>query len=213
MNKQLSGLYAITDESLMPVNEFRSMAEAALSSGANIIQYRDKSHDLEKRAKQANELRMLCNQYNAILIINDDIELAIKSAADGIHIGKNDSSINEARKRLGDDKIIGVSCYNKTSLAEQAIKEGANYVAFGSFFGSSIKPDAPKADARLISTIKKYYDTPVCCIGGITTKNCHKLLTEKADMLAVISDLFSSKNTVDIQKKCTQFLSELDINS
>ena len=213
MNKSLSGLYAITDDSLMPVNEFQSMAEAALSSGVKIIQYRDKSHDADKRLRQANELRILCDRYNAILIINDDIDLTIKSGADGIHIGKDDASINDTRKHLGHNKIIGVSCYNKTSLAEQAIKEGADYIAFGSFFGSTIKPDAPKADSRLISTIKKHYDTPVCCIGGITSKNCHELLTEKADMLAVISELFSSKKTVDIQKKCAQFLSAFDLKN
>jgi len=206
MNKKLTGLYAITDESLMPVNVFQSMAEAALASGAKIIQYRDKSHDAEKRIKQANELRDLCNKYNAILIINDDIELTLKSNADGIHLGKDDTSIHAARKRLGPNKIIGVSCYNKTSLAEKAIKDGVDYIAFGSFFGSSIKPDAPKADAQLIATIKKHHATPVCCIGGITTKNCGELLSEKADMLAIITELFSSQNTLDIQKKCTEFL-------
>jgi len=211
MKKTLSGLYAITDESLMPVSEFTSMAEAALSSGVKIIQYRDKSHNSEKKIKQAYELRVLCDKYNAILIINDDIGLAIKSNADGVHIGKDDGAINETRKHLGPDKIIGVSCYNKIKLAEQAIKEGADYIAFGSFFGSTIKPDAPKAEVQLISIIKNRYDIPVCCIGGITTKNCHNLLSEKADMLAVISELFSSQSTLDIKNKCAQFLSEFDI--
>ena len=213
MNKKLTGLYAITNESLMPVNVFHSMAEAALVSGTKIIQYRDKSHDTEKRIQQANELRALCNKYNATLIINDDIELTLKSHADGIHLGKDDTSINEARKRLGPNKIIGVSCYNKISLAEKAIMDGADYIAFGSFFGSSIKPDAPKADAKLIATIKEHYDTPICCIGGITTNNCHTLLSESADMLAVISELFSSPKISDIQKKCAQFLSAFDSNS
>jgi len=213
MKNKLSGLYAITDESLMPINDFQTMAEAALSSGVKIIQYRDKSHDCDKRMKQANQLKILCDKHNAILIINDDIELTIKSNADGIHLGKDDTSINEARKRLGPNKIIGVSCYNKTNLAEQAIKNGADYIAFGSFFGSSIKPDAPKADAKLIATIKEHYDTPICCIGGITTNNCHTLLSESADMLAVISELFSSPKISDIQKKCAQFLSAFDSNS
>jgi len=197
----------------MPINEFQAMAQAALSSGVNIIQYRDKSHDAEKRIKQASALRALCNKFNAILIINDDIELSIKSNADGIHLGKDDISINEARKRLGPNKIIGVSCYNKINLAEQAIKEGADYIAFGSFFGSTIKPDAPKADAELIGLIKAHYETPVCCIGGITTNNCHTLLNENADMLAVISELFSSPKTTDIEKKCAQFLNAFDISN
>lgn len=213
MKKKLSGLYAITDESLMPASEFKSLAETALSSGVRIIQYRDKSNDSEKKIAQAHALRTLCDKYSAILIINDDIELTIKSNADGIHIGKDDISINETRKHLGHDKIIGVSCYNKISLAEQAIKDGADYIAFGSFFGSTIKPDAPKADVKLIRSIKDNYDIPVCCIGGITTKNCTELLSEKADMLAVISELFSSRNTIDIQNKCTEFLNEFKINT
>jgi len=210
MKKILSGLYAITDESLMSINDFSSMAEAALSSGVSIIQYRDKSHDTEKRIKQAHELRILCDRYNALLIINDDIDLTILSNADGIHIGKDDTSIRETRKYLGDNKIIGVSCYNSIDLAKQAIEDGADYIAFGSFFGSTIKPDAPKAEVELISSIKNNYDIPVCCIGGITTKNCRELLREKADMLAVISELFSSQNIPDIKNKCAQFLNEFN---
>jgi len=210
MKKILSGLYAITDESLMPVSEFNSMAEAALSSGASIIQYRDKSHDLAKRIKQARELKILCERYNAHLIINDDIELTIQSNPEATQNEKDDTSIKETRKNLGHNKIIGVSCYNSTALAQQAIEDGADYIAFGSFFGSTIKPNAPKAKVELIRTIKNNYDTPVCCIGGINTQNCQELLHEKADMLAVISELFSSRNIPDIKNKCAQFLNEFN---
>jgi len=205
MKQKLYGLYAITDEKLMPVNNFNLMAETVLRAGVRIIQYRDKSTDKAKRLKQATELRRLCTEFGATFIINDDIELTLQSNADGIHIGKDDASIIETRQLLGDDKIIGVSCYNDATLAETAIKNGADYIAFGSFFGSSIKPDAPKATPDLIRFIKNKYHTPVCCIGGITTENCNELLKEQADMLAVISDIFSSPQQNVIQNKCSQF--------
>ncbi len=204
MNKPLHGLYVITDQQLMPEQRFCSMAEAALSAGARLIQYRDKSHDADKRLTQARELRRLCNQYNALLIINDDIELALKSEADGIHIGKDDASLSKVRKQLGSDHIIGVSCYNNSSLAQRAIENGADYIAFGSFFGSQIKPDAPRASAQLIAQIKSTHTTPVCCIGGINRENCGELIRQGADMLAVISDVFASADENEIKQRCKQ---------
>jgi len=206
MIKKLSGLYAITNENLMPEEHFLNMAEAALASGVSILQYRDKSSDINKRQHQAHALKALCDQHNAIFIINDDINLAKQVDADGIHIGKNDLSLSETRKQLGTNKIIGVSCYNKISLAENAIDNGADYIAFGSFFGSSIKPDAPHAGSDLITTIKQTHDVPVCCIGGITIENHQPLLQAGTDMLAVISDIFSQANNEYISAQCTKYL-------
>jgi thiamine-phosphate pyrophosphorylase len=205
MNKTLSGLYVISNENLMPEDKFLSMSEAALSSGARILQYRDKSSNRKKRLYQASELKKLCDKHNAVFIINDDIELAIKVDADGVHIGKDDNSIERARKQLGENKIIGVSCYNSIELAKNAINNGADYIAFGSFFGSSIKPDAPRATIDQIQAIKKTHDIPVCCIGGITRENYTPLVTAGADMLAVISDIFSSPSTHKIAEKCKGF--------
>ena len=156
MTKKLSGLYAITNETLMPEEHFLRMAEAALTSGASVLQYRDKSCDKNKRQYQAGALKDLCDKYNVLFIINDDINLVKQVDADGIHIGKNDNSIDETRDRIGADKIIGVSCYNQISLATDAIIHGADYVAFGSFFGSSIKPDAARASSDLIVTLNSF---------------------------------------------------------
>jgi len=208
MNKSLHGLYVITDQQLMPAERFCHMAEAALSAGARLIQYRDKSRDAHKRLQQARELRRLCNQYNALLIINDDIELTLKSEADGIHIGKDDASLNAVRKQLGADHIIGVSCYNDSALAQQAIEKGADYIAFGSFFGSQIKPDAPRADTPLITQIKSTHNTPVCCIGGINRENCGELISQGADMLAVISDVFAAADNDEIRQRCKEFIQQ-----
>ncbi len=203
--KQLSGLYAITNENLMPAESFEQRAEAALNAGARIIQYRDKSSDRGKKACQAEILKLLCRKYDALLIINDDLALAQQVDADGVHIGREDGSLQQAREQLGQQKIIGVSCYNQLSLAQTAIEEGANYIAFGSFFASTIKPDAPVATPDLIRQIKQLSNVPVCCIGGISTDNCQPLLDAGADMLAVISEVFAHPSTEDIYTATAKF--------
>lgn len=205
MTKKLSGLYVITNENLMPEAFFLDMAEAAIKHGACILQYRDKSSNKAKRLYQAKSLKALCDRHHVVFIINDDIELAKQVDADGIHIGKDDLSIHETRIQIGPNKIIGVSCYNQANLAEDAINQGADYIAFGSFFGSSIKPNAPQATIDLLPALKLKHSTPICCIGGITLKNQPQLLEAGADMLAVISDIFSQTDNEKIANQCRQY--------
>ncbi|HED34467.1 MAG TPA: thiamine phosphate synthase [Gammaproteobacteria bacterium] len=202
--KQLHGLYVITHEQLMPEQHFMQMAEASLAAGASILQYRDKSTDTAKRLEQAENLKKACHKHAAIFIINDDISLAKKIDADGVHLGREDLSVKEAREQLGTEKIIGVSCYNQISLAREAIDQKADYIAFGSFFNSSVKPDAAVASPNLITEIKKISDIPVCCIGGININNCKPLIESGADMLAVISEVFSSTDEKHIHDRCRQ---------
>lgn len=206
MKNKLHGLYAITNEQLMPEKDFFRKARAALAAGVSVLQYRDKSGDIKKRLLQASTLKNLCKEHDAILIINDDIKLTNEVDADGIHIGKDDLSISEVRAQLGDNKIIGVSCYDQLALAQTAAEQNADYIAFGSFFSSSIKPDAPKANIDLISSFKSTHNNPVCCIGGITTENCTPLINAGADMLAIISDIFSYKQDKEIKHKCHEYL-------
>ncbi len=191
---QLKGLYAITDENLISKQYFNRAVESALKGGAKIIQYRDKSNDQKKRLVQATALRLLCKRYEALCIINDDIELAKAIDADGVHLGKDDSSIAQARKALGDDAIIGVSCYNDITIAIEAEKNTADYVAFGAIFSSSTKPDATVAGLDIISQAKRQLSIPVCTIGGITEDNLQQVVQHGADMSAVISSLFSSSD-------------------
>ncbi|MDH5711811.1 MAG: thiamine phosphate synthase [Gammaproteobacteria bacterium] len=188
----LRGLYAITDESLMPENNFLDSAEQALLGGARLLQYRDKSHDQNKRLLQASALKQYCQRHGALLIINDDIDLALQVQADGIHLGEDDASIDLARRILGSNAIIGISCYNQLELALQAETAGADYVAFGAFFTSPTKPNARVATLELLQAAKQQLRIPVCAIGGITTNNAGMLVEHGADMTAVISDLFSS---------------------
>ncbi len=205
MTKKLSGLYAITNQTLMPENIFLTTAQTAIESGISILQYRDKSHDTNKKLQQATALKKMCDSNDVLFIINDDIELAKKINADGVHIGQNDASLMETKKSLGNNKIIGVSCYNQLELANRAVKYGADYIAFGRFFNSSTKPDTPQANIKLISKFKQQHDIPVCCIGGITTENCQPLIDSGADMLAVINNIFHSTDIKNIEKKCNQF--------
>jgi thiamine-phosphate pyrophosphorylase len=172
--------------------------EAALQGGVSIIQYRDKSDDRNKRLQQASTLRSLCDQYDAVCIINDDLELAQKVEADGVHIGKDDHSLKQARDVLGDDAIIGVSCYNDIGLALAAENNSADYVAFGTMFSSPTKPDAVMATPNIIAEAKRQLNIPVCGIGGITEENIHQLIQHDTDMAAVISSLFSAD---DIQQR------------
>jgi len=189
---RLKGLYAITDERLITEERFSEVIEAALQGGASIIQYRDKSDDHQKRVQQATSLRELCTEYDAICIINDDIELAKTVDADGVHLGQDDTALVNARSSLGEDAIIGISCYNDIELALTAEKNSADYVAFGTMFSSPTKPDAVTAGPDIISQAKKQLSVPVCAIGGITDENIHQLVQQQSDMAAVISSLFAA---------------------
>ncbi|MDT8282381.1 MAG: thiamine phosphate synthase [Gammaproteobacteria bacterium] len=191
---RLKGLYVITDEKLIAQQNFTQSVEFALQGGSRIIQYRDKSGDQSKRLQQAEVLRSLCSEYRAILIINDDIELARAVNADGVHLGKDDAAIQKARQQLGSDAIIGISCYDSLELAIEAEKNSADYVAFGAMFCSPTKPEARNTSPEIISKARQQINIPVCAIGGITEKNIQQLIQQGADMAAVISSLFSASD-------------------
>lgn len=205
---RLQGLYAITDAQLM-ASHFAEAVEQTLAGGSRLIQYRDKSSAPAKRLQQAQLMRELCDQYQATLIINDDVELALQSSADGVHLGRDDAAFQQARALLGEDKIIGISCYNQLDLALQAEAAGADYVAFGAFFSSAIKPEAANAPLALISEARARLNTPICCIGGITANNAPALIEAGSDMIAVISDIFSADYHNGGIKQASQRLSRL----
>ncbi|MCP5352402.1 MAG: thiamine phosphate synthase [Chromatiales bacterium] len=186
----LRGLYVIT----RPHPDLTMQTDAALRGGARIVQYRDKSADGQRRLAEARALRELTRQHDALLLINDDIDLAIAVDADGVHVGREDAACREARRQLGDDTIIGVSCYDRLELARAAQNDGADYVAFGSFFPSPTKPDAVRADVALLKIAHAELSVPVCAIGGITIAVAPLLLHAGADMLAVISDIYEAED-------------------
>ena len=203
--KQLKGLYAITDEYLIDEHDFTQSIEYALQGGSKIIQYRDKSNHPHKKLQQANALRSLCDQYHALLIINDDIALSRAVNADGVHLGKDDTTIATARQQLGDNAIIGISCYNDINMAIEAEKNHADYVAFGAMFSSPTKPEASNTSPEIISQARKVINIPICAIGGITRKNIVQVTQNGADMAAVISDLFSGDDIKNVAHKLSQY--------
>ena len=190
--RNLRGVYAITDASLTPPDRLRERVERALSGGVRIVQYRDKSDDAALRLAQATELVALCHAHSALLIVNDDVALAKACSADGVHVGRDDEDLEQARAVLGAGPVIGVSCYDSLQRAQRAVAGGADYVAFGSFFPSAIKPHAVRAPLSLLAEAKRRWTTPVCAIGGIDARNAPELVAHGADMLAVISALFAA---------------------
>jgi thiamine-phosphate pyrophosphorylase len=184
------GLYAITDTALLPGERLPGQVEQAIRGGATLIQYRDKQLPAPERRRQATSLAQLCARYGIPLIINDDVELAAAVHAAGVHLGEHDSDLQTARRQLGHDALIGVSCYNHLELAVQAAARGADYVAFGRFFPSGTKPGAVPADPALLKVARQEVRVPVVAIGGITPENGGALIRAGADLLAVIHGVF-----------------------
>ena len=199
---RLKGLYAITDAGLAARQGLEAQVAEALAGGASIVQYRDKSGDAGLRRRQAASLAALCRRAGALLIVNDDVELALSVGADGVHLGRDDPDPVAARKRLGQGAVIGVSCYNRFELARAARDAGADYIAFGRFFPSATKPDAVQADPALLSMARKELDLPAVAIGGITPQNGRALVDAGADMLAVVNGVFGQ---ADIRAACRAF--------
>ena len=197
----IRGLYAVTPDNADSVR-LTSQVRAALEGGARIVQYRNKVADSTLRREQAAALCALCRMYGAALIVNDDLELAMAVDAHGVHLGGEDGSIAAARARLGPHKLLGASCYSQLEYAERAIAEGADHIAFGSFFVSSVKPGAVRSKPSLLTEAKRRFNLPVVAIGGITQANATPLIDAGADSVAVISALF---NAPDIARAAREF--------
>lgn len=198
-------LYAITDSQLLPGDQLFTAVAAALKGGCKLVQYRDKTSDKVRRSFEARNLLALCNQYQAQLLINDDVELAKEVGAHGVHLGQGDTNPVAARIILGSRAIIGVTCHDSLTLAQQAIKDSANYIAFGRFFPSSTKPNARPAPISLISEARQQFNAiPIVVIGGITLENGKQLLDAGADMLAVCHSLFAADDITAQAKKFTE---------
>ena len=193
MDAVLRGLYAITPDEA-DTRILRAKVAAALEGGLTALQYRNKTADPSLRRAQADALAPLCRAHHVPFILNDDLDLAIAVNADGVHLGGTDGDLAQARRRLGPDKLLGASCYNRYELAVAAKSAGADYVAFGAAFGSPTKPAAVHAPLELYARAHRNLGLPVVAIGGITTANAAPLLSAGVDALAVITDLFEARD-------------------
>ena len=186
------GLYLVTPD-IRDSGRLLTVLEQALRGRPAVVQYRNKLVSDVVQREQALAIAALCRANGALFIVNDKVELALEVGADGVHVGGEDGDLAEIRARLGDKLILGVSCYDEWARAEAAVAAGADYVAFGAMFASSVKPDAPRAPLELVQRAKAELDVPVVGIGGITLDNAPQLVEAGVDLVAVISDVFSAE--------------------
>jgi len=206
---RVAGLYAVTPD-LADTALLLARTQSALAGGARLVQYRNKSADADLRHEQASALLQLCRRRSVPLIINDDVELACALDADGVHVGADDAAVDAARARIGGEKMIGVSCYNDLDRALLAQTQGADYVAFGSFFASSVKPGAVHASLALLQQARQRIELPLVAIGGITPDNANALIGAGADAIAVIAALFAAP---DVEFAARRFCELFPVNA
>ena len=191
-----SGLYVITDCEHIAAEELLRISEAILPLGVAVMQYRNKQKTHPQYYDLARALAILCRRYQVPLIINDDCELAVSVAAAGVHIGRNDATISEAREKLRGKGIIGVSCYNDSKRVDSAVVQEADYIALGSFFPSTSKPNATRVELSLLQSVSAEVSLPVVAIGGIRPHHIKRLAHTGADLFAVISGIWQAADPV-----------------
>ena len=204
----IKGLYAVTPDE-PDTDVLLAKVEAALLGGINILQYRNKQANHKLLTQQAQAILPLCRQYNVPLIINDSVKLCLTLDADGVHIGAEDGNLSEVRTRLGPNKILGASCYNRFDLALTAQQAGADYVAFGACFASTTKPNAPVASLDLFKLAQAQLHIPTVAIGGIMLTNVLQAIDAGASAIAVINAIFNSSN---VKLSTQQFAQLFDTN-
>lgn len=193
-NRRLRGLYLITPDE---ADTARLLARVAplLGEGVALLQYRNKLADAASRREQAMALQTMCAHAGVPLIVNDDVQLAEAVGAAGVHLGEDDGDLRAAREFLGEDAILGASCYDEMDRAQRAVDAGASYVAFGAFFPTTTKNTTHRADVSLLRAAEKF-GVARAAIGGITPENARPLIAAGADLIAVIGGVFNAADPV-----------------
>lgn len=187
------GLYLLTPDE---PDTARLLARvAAVLGSASLLQYRNKTAPDALRTAQVEALLPLCRTAGVPLLVNDHLDLARATGADGVHLGEHDATLAQARQALGANAIIGVSCYDDPARARRAASQGADYIAFGAFFASTTKPGARRAGPALLRDAA-HLQLPRVAIGGITPDNAATLIEAGADLVAVISGVFDAPDPV-----------------
>lgn len=193
MDRETLALYAITDSRLAKEQSFYEQIEDALKGGVTLLQLREKNMCEEDLLKEALEVQKICKKYRVPLIINDDVELAKRINADGVHVGQSDLDAGTARTILGPDKIIGVTA-KTVEQARAAQRAGADYLGSGAIFGTGTKPDAKPMTMELLREIVNAVDIPVVAIGGIDSSNAYKLAKTGIAGIAVVNGIFGKSD-------------------
>ncbi|GAB6197421.1 thiamine phosphate synthase [Lysobacter xanthus] len=184
------GLYVLTPDE-PDTARLLARVEPVLDAGPALLQYRNKPARPSLRRMQATALLALCRTYGVPLVVNDDWRLAGEIGAHGAHLGGDDGDLEEARRQLGDDAILGASCYDDVERARTAMRAGASYVAFGAFFPSTTKPGARRAGLHLLRD-PSVAALPRVAIGGITPHNARGVIDAGADLVAVVGGVFDA---------------------
>lgn len=186
-------LYAVTDRSWLNGQTLCEQVEQALKGGVTFLQLREKELDDQEFLEEAQVIQQLCKKHQVPFLINDNVALAAKIGADGVHVGQSDMAAGEARAKLGPDRIIGVSA-RTVEEALEAQRQGADYLGVGAVFHTGSKADAAEVDHQVLRDICRAVDIPVIAIGGITRDNVAQLKHSGICGIAVISAIFAQKN-------------------
>ena len=210
-DKRMVLLYAVTDRAWTGKQTLYEQVEAALKGGVTCVQLREKGLDEESFLKEAVEISELCKRYGVPFFINDNVEIAIKCHADGIHVGQEDMEASRVRQRVGEEMMIGVSVHSVEEALE-AVKNGADCLGVGSMFTTSTKKDVSVLPKEVLRDICDAVDIPVVAIGGIGKSNISDLAGAGMDGVALVSAIFSAD---DIEEECRVLrkLSEEAVNS
>ena len=192
----INGIYAITPD-WEDTRQLIIKTEELLSNKINLLQYRNKKASKQLRMTQAKELQALCHHYQVPFIINDDYELCGILNADGIHLGKDDITIEEVRDRLGNDIIVGISCYNDFERVNEMMTTNCDYIALGACFPTNTKPNAPHASLNFLENVVEISIKPVVAIGGINLDNCLPIINSGVNAIAMINALYSTDKVSD----------------
>lgn len=197
-DKKTMVLYAVTDRAWTGKKSLYEQVESALKGGATCVQLREKELNDEDFLAEALEISALCKQYSVPLFINDNVEIAIKCKADGIHVGQEDMAVDQVRKRVGNDMMIGVSAHSIEEALE-AVKNGADCLGVGAMFSTSTKTDVDVLPKEILRDICTTVDVPVVAIGGISKSNISQLAGTGVDGVALVSAIFAAE---DIECEC-----------
>ena len=199
-DKKYAILYAVTDRAWIGKQNLYEQVESALKGGATCVQLREKNLDEELFLEEAIKIKSLCKKYGIPFLVNDNVDIAIKCEADGVHVGQEDTAVSKVRKLVGDKMIIGVSVQN-INKALESIKNGADYLGVGAMFSTSTKLDANVIPFENLKSICNAVNIPVVASGGIGKNNIMKLAGSGADGVALVSAIFGAKN---IEEECRE---------
>lgn len=192
-DKKTMLLYAVTDRAWTGKMSLAQQVEAALQNGASCVQLREKELDEEQFLAEALEIRALCRSYGVPFIVNDNVDIAIRCGADGVHVGQEDMKAEDVRRRVGEDMIIGVSAHT-VEEARRAVENGADYLGVGAVFATSTKTNVGNMPFETLRDICHAVEIPVVAIGGISKNNIMQLTGSGVDGVAVVSAIFSAED-------------------